>query len=54
MPFIRRVEERSGSIEIKASRGEIHLVIPLRNMPLFELLHLHGHLLELPDWSLAG
>lgn len=53
-PFIRHVAEGSGSIEIKASRGEMHLVLLLGNVPLFELLHLRGHFLELLNWWLAG
>lgn len=53
-PFIRRVAEGRGSIEVKASWGDIHLVILLGNVPLFELLHLRGHLLELLNWSLVG
>lgn len=53
-PFIRHVVEGSGSIEIKASWGEIHLVILLGNVPLFELLHSCGRLLELLNWSLVG
>lgn len=52
--FIRHVVEGRGSIEIKASWGEIHLVILLRNVPLFELLHLRGHLWELLNWLLVG
>lgn len=50
-PFSRRVAEGSGSVGIKTSQGEIHLVIPLGNMP--RCLRLHGHLLELLNWSLA-
>lgn len=52
--FIQCAAEGRGSIEIKASRGYIRVVIILRNVPLLELLRLRGHLLELPNWQFAG
>lgn len=52
--FVRCAGEGSSSIEIKASRGEIHLDIPLGIVPLLELLHLRGHFLEFLNWLLVA
>lgn len=52
--FVRCAGEGSSSIEIKASRGEIHLDIPLGIVPLLELLHLHGHFLDFLNWLLVA
>lgn len=51
--FIQCAGDGGSSIEIKASRGEIHLDIPLGIVPLLELLHLRGHFLEFLNWLLV-
>lgn len=52
--FICCAGEGSSSMEIKASREEIHLDIPLGIVPLLELLHLRGHFLEFLNWLLVA